>query len=165
MTDKLHKQNYKYKVMFYSVLCLIVFFAFLSFSGCAPKKVKIYDSISDTRNNIIQFAMNLHGKPYKSGAKGPNAFDCSGFVHYVYKNSGMTLPITAEELDKIGYEVSNATVMPGDLVFFTIKKDLHIGIMLNKHEFIHASKTRGVAIDNLGTQYWLRYFRGFRSVL
>jgi len=165
ITHTSQEESHSNKTISYAVPCLIIFFVFLMFSGCAPKKVKIYDTISTTRENIIQFAMSLHGKPYKSGAKGPHAFDCSGFVHYVYKNSGITLPITTEELNKVGYEVSNTTVMPGDLVLFSIKKDLHIGIMLNRREFIHASKTRGVAIDTLDTQYWSKYLRGFRSVL
>jgi len=144
-------------------VCLLM--VILLLFGCAPKKVHVYEHIGGVRNNIIEFAMGLHGRPYKSGAKGPSAFDCSGFVYYVYKNSGITLPITAERLEQTGYEVSGSAVMPGDLVFFSIKKELHIGIMLNKREFIHASKTRGVAIDSLDTRYWAQSFKGFRSVL
>ncbi len=55
--------------------------------------------------------------------------------------------------------------MPGDLVVFRIKGDFHVGIMLNGHEFVHASKSRGVAIDDLSLPYWRKSLKAFRSFL
>jgi cell wall-associated NlpC family hydrolase len=37
--------------------------------------------------------------------------------------------------------------------------------LLNDREFIHASKSRGVAVDDLALPYWIKAFHGFRSVL
>ncbi len=139
--------------------------------GCGtPKKVKLYESpssapVSDLRNNIIETAISLHGNPYRSGAKGSDAFDCSGFVHYVYKRSGISVPVSTDALIKTGTEISRDQVQPGDLVFFKIKKDLHTGIMINRKEFIHASKSRGIALDNVDANYWRRSFQSFRCVL
>jgi cell wall-associated NlpC family hydrolase len=145
----------------------LVFLAvMLLLAGCGgPKKVKLYESTSDIRNNIIQTAISLHGNPYKSGAKGSDAFDCSGFVHYVYKKSGIAVPVSTDALIKTGSEIPRDQVQPGDLVFFKIKKDLHIGIMINRKEFIHASKSRGIALDDVDAAYWKRSFTGFRTVL
>lgn len=109
--------------------------------------------------------MDLLGKPYKNGGRGPDAFDCSGLVYYAFKKSGLTVPVTAEEQGQGGAEVSRDAVLPGDLVVFKIKRDFHVGIMLNEGEFVHASKSRGVAIDNLSLPYWTRSFQGFRSFL
>lgn len=142
-----------------------IFFIAAIFSGCAAKKVQIYEQTTDLRNNIVHSAINLHGKPYKSGAKGPDAFDCSGFIHYVYKKWGVILPVTTDGLIRIGYEINNSNVQPGDLVFFKIKKELHTGIMLNRKEFIHASRSRGVAIDNIEAVYWRKGLIGYRCVL
>ena len=37
------------------------------------------------------------GKPYRYGAAGPHAFDCSGFTSYVLKKQGVKLPRTAAQ--------------------------------------------------------------------
>ncbi len=144
----------------------LIFLVFLIFSGCAPKQVKIYEGENELRNNIVRTAIELHGRPYRSGAKGPDAFDCSGLIHFVYKKWGIILPVNTEGLLKIGYEVNERHVLPGDLVIFKIKKDLHSGIMINRTEFIHASKSKGVGIDNLeNNSYWKRMVLGYRRVI
>lgn len=109
--------------------------------------------------------MNLLGKPYSSGAKGPDSFDCSGFVHYVYKQASLKVPVTAEQLDKAGYEIAGEEVLPGDLILFRIKSAYHVGIMLNKKDFIHSSRSKGVSIDSADQPYWKRGFLGFRRML
>jgi len=65
----------------------------------------------------------------------------------------------------MGYQISRDGVRPGDLVFFKISKELHVGIMLNNGEFIHASKSRGVAVDDVDSSYWRRNLLSFRAVL
>jgi cell wall-associated NlpC family hydrolase len=133
--------------------------------GCTPNKVRLYESPTDLRSGIVQTAMSLHGKPYRNGAKGPEGFDCSGFVHYVYRKWGILLPVATDGQNRSGSEVGRDSAMPGDLVLFRIKKELHIGILLNRREFIHASKSRGVAVDDLEAAYWRANLLGFRSIL
>ena len=144
---------------------LILLIAVLISACGAPKKVRLYEGSPEIRNDIIQTAMKLHGSPYRSGAKGSDSFDCSGFVHYVYKKSGIILPVSTDRLIREGGEVPRDQVQPGDLVFFKIKSELHVGIMVNRREFIHASKSRGIAMDDIGANYWRRYFDSFRTVL
>ena len=139
-------------------------FAFITF-GCGPKKVRIPEPLSGSRVNVVSASIDLLGKTYKNGGRGPNAFDCSGLVYYVYKRAGVILPATAEEQGRIGVEVSRESILPGDLVVFRIKRDFHVGIVLNEREFVHASKSKGVAIDDLSLPYWTRSLQGFRSVL
>ncbi|MDD5009452.1 MAG: C40 family peptidase [Syntrophorhabdaceae bacterium] len=147
------------------VRILVVFLLFSSLFCCAPKKVRVYESTSEIRGDIIQSSVAFMGKPYRSGAKGPDAFDCSGFVYYVFKQSSVVLPVTAEGLLGMGYQIPRDSVQPGDLVFFKINKGLHLGIMLNDREFIHASKSRGVTVDNVDSSYWRRNLVSFRTVL
>lgn len=144
---------------------LVVFLLLSTLFCCAPQKVKVYESISDIRGDIIQSSVAFIGKPYRSGAKGPDAFDCSGFVYYIFKQSRIVLPVTAEGLLRMGYQISRDSVQPGDLVFFKISKDLHLGIMLNNREFVHASKSRGVTVDDVDSSYWRRNLLSFRAVL
>jgi cell wall-associated NlpC family hydrolase len=141
-------------------LCLV----FLS-PGCATKKIKTMEPLSEKRSVVVRTVVDLMGKPYKNGGRGPDSFDCSGLVYYTYKKTGMALPVTAEEQGKSGVDVSRDEIQPGDLVIFKIKRDFHVGIMVNEKEFIHASKSRGVAIDDLSLAYWARSLQGFRSVL
>lgn len=145
---------------------IIILFFLVLFSHCAPKQVKIYEGDTELRNNIVKTAIELHGRPYRNGAKGPDAFDCSGFIHYVYKRWGIILPVNTEGLLKIGYEINKQHVLPGDIVIFKIKKDFHAGIMLNKDEFIHASKTKGVGIDSIeNNHYWKKAVVTYRRII
>ena len=145
------------------LVLLITVFAILY--GCAPKQVKVYETETRTRSEVVQQAFNLLGKPYKYGAKGPDAFDCSGFIYFVYQRVGITLPVITEGQIKCGYGVSGDSVQPGDLVFFKIKNDLHAGIIINKKDFIHSSKSRGVAVDDINESYWRKSLFGFRNIL
>jgi len=133
--------------------------------GCAPKQVKVYETETRIRSEVVQQAINLLGTPYKNGAKGPDAFDCSGFIYFIYQKISITLPVMTEGQIRYGSDVSGDSVQPGDLVFFKIKKDLHVGIMINRKDFIHASTSRGVTVDDINESYWRKTLFGFRSIL
>lgn len=143
------------------IVCLI-----LAVPACAPKKVRIYEGVPPTKGDaIVGYGLTLLGKPYKSAAKGPDAFDCSGFVYYVYKRFDINLPYTTDELARSGYPVSRDVVMAGDLVVFNVRKSPHIGIMMNQREFVHASSSKGVSVGNIDSLYWRRSLSQFRRVL
>ena len=147
------------------VSMLVASSLFVSF-GCAPRMVRVYEPgpVPEVREDIVQYAVTLLGKPYKSAARGPNAFDCSGFVYHVFGRFDITLPVSTRGLDVVGYEVSRDDVLMGDLVLFRIRRENHVGIMINALEFIHASKSRGVAIDSIDATYWKRSFAHFKRV-
>ncbi|MDE5839279.1 MAG: C40 family peptidase, partial [Muribaculaceae bacterium] len=42
-------------------------------------------------NDLLSEAKSHLGKRYSRGSKGPNAFDCSGFSSYVYRQFGYSL--------------------------------------------------------------------------
>jgi len=135
--------------------------------GCAPKAIRTGEPAPAAwmSDDIIRYAVTLLGKPYRNAAKGPDAFDCSGFVYYVYGQLGMKMPVSTDGLEKIGYEIGGDDIAPGDLVIFRIKRDLHVGIMINRLQFIHASKSRGVTVDSIDEAYWKRNFSHFRRIL
>ena len=113
---------------------------------------------------LIATAKKYIGTPYKFGGTTPKGFDCSGFLQYVFKQHGLTLPRTADEQYKVGKRTKKASeLVPGDLVFFTTYEAgvSHCGIYLGKNEFIHASSSKGIRIDNLDNSYWKpRYYGG-----
>jgi cell wall-associated NlpC family hydrolase len=65
----------------------------------------------------IAYARSKIGLPYKYGATGPNAYDCSGLVQASYKAAGVSLPRTTVGQILVGSPVSKAKLVPGDLVF------------------------------------------------
>ena len=138
-------------------------------SSCLPapqKKIRIYDLLSEgVRGEVVQTALAQEGKKYRLGNRGPDYFDCSGLVYYSYRRAGILVPLTAEAQGRFGAEIPRNNVQPGDLVLFKIKNDDHVGIMLGDSDFIHASKSRGVAVDSINLPYWRRYLAGFRCVV
>jgi len=133
--------------------------------SCAPKKVQIFNMPEGARSDVVQIALAQQGKKYRSGNKGPDYFDCSGLIYFSYRQAGISVPLTAEAQGRYGAEISRGDVQPGDLVLFRIRNDDHIGIMINGSDFVHASKSRGVAIDSLESAYWRRYLVGFRKLM
>lgn len=85
------------------------------------------------------------GKPYVYGASGPDAFDCSGLIHYVYGLAGKTVPRTSSLQGQGGVHVEKENLRFGDLVFFdtrntsnpqdiVIDKDDILGLFLEEEE-------------------------------
>lgn len=58
------------------------------------------------------------GKPYSYGATGPNSFDCSGFVQYVYGRLGVSLPRTSAQQAATARSVARDDKQLGDLIIF-----------------------------------------------
>ena len=74
---------------------------------------------SSDADTLISRGLSLQGIPYVWGGTSRNGFDCSGFVQYVFRASGISLPRTAAEQYKLGVPVSRDELKPGDLVFFS----------------------------------------------
>ncbi len=116
---------------------------------------------------VISDSMQYIGVPYSFGGTTPAGFDCSGFVRYVFANAGIYLPRTADAQYDVGYPVSSSEMVPGDLVFFSTYEygPSHVGIYLGNGNFINASSSRGVAIDNLYGGYWGACYIGARRIM
>ena len=91
---------------------------------------------------VALLALQHLGKPYVFGAEGPNSFDCSGLVCYVYAQIGVGLPRVTFDQVRCGRAVAPAELAPGDLVFF--RRNNHVGIYLGGGFFIHAPRTGDV---------------------
>ncbi len=76
-----------------------------------------------TGDEIVAYARQFVGYPYVYGTKGPNTFDCSGLVYYVFNHFGISLPWGTSYFwnnpTKYGTVVgtgSTANAKPGDLI-------------------------------------------------
>lgn len=68
--------------------------------------------------------------PYRYGATGPNAFDCSGLTYYSYKKVNKTIPRTAQAQYNKSKKVSPSKRQKGDLIFIGRSSGsiYHVGI-------------------------------------
>jgi len=116
---------------------------------------------------LIEEAEKYLGYPYVWGGSNPRtSFDCSGYVCWVYTQSGVyDLPrTTATGIYNQCVLVPKTEVMPGDLVFFQgtyagAGIASHIGIYVGNGKMIHAGDPIGYA--DINTKYWQKHFLGF----
>ena len=106
---------------------------------------------SSAASVALQWARNELGKPYVFGAAGPNAFDCSGLMTYIFAKAGVSLPHSAAAQYDVTQRVSYSQLQPGDLVFYYQPID-HVGIYIGGGDIIVADNPSvPVKIDSL---YW-----------
>lgn len=129
----------------------------------------LYNNKLNTKTDMLN-AINLLkeqvGKPYVWGGDGPNSFDCSGLVRYIYKNAlGKDLPRVSYEQSKVGQPVNKSDLQVGDLVFFdTMDKGRvsHVGIYIGNNEFIHAANPKKGVIKSELSGYYDKKYMGAR---
>jgi cell wall-associated NlpC family hydrolase len=123
------------------------------------------------RQSVVANARQELGKPYKYGATGPSAFDCSGLVFSVYRQVGLILPRSSRDQSKVGKSIPLTKASPGDLLFFSDKgKVNHVGIVVDNTKegllMIHASTSKGVVIESIHDSfYWAKRLRRVRTVI
>ncbi|GAV32303.1 cell wall-associated hydrolases [Coriobacteriaceae bacterium EMTCatB1] len=102
------------------------------------------DPVRAPRGSVVQIALSKLGTPYRWGASGPDAFDCSGFTMWVYAQVGVSLPHSSRAQYDCGERVSRANLRPGDLVFFGRSRIHHVGIYIGGNRYVHAPHTGDV---------------------
>ncbi len=114
-------------------------------------------------SEIVIRAISLLGAPYRFGASGPNAFDCSGLVQFIHEELGIDVPRTAAEQYKAAEPVRLEDIEPGDLLFFRIsgKRISHVAIYAGSGRFVHAPQTgRPIELRPLGDEYYRQRLAG-----
>ena len=114
-----------------------------------PSYDELIDSDSSTGASIAATASNYVGCSYVWGATGPDSFDCSGLVSYVFSSYGISVPRTAADQYYGGtqIDVSTAVSTPGALIFYHGLG--HVAISLGDGSVVHASNSdTGVIISD-----------------
>lgn len=133
----------------------------------AATRALLADLLSEARTHM--------GKRYRSGSKGPKAFDCSGFSSYVFRQFGYELGSSSRDQFNDGTPVERRELREGDLVFFTGRNSRsktvgHVGIVVTADnekgtfKFIHASTSGGIQIDG-SEGYYKHRFLGARRII
>jgi len=123
------------------------------------------------KSTMLKNAKGHLGEHYVWGGTKPDAFDCSGYMQYLYKKEGVELPRTALAQSKVGKEVNRFKLKKGDLLFFLTDKSrgipvTHVGMYLGDDKFIHAaSKKKGIIVTPFSSsKYALLFVKAKRII-
>lgn len=124
------------------------------------------------REAVCAKAKSYIGCPYKTGAIGPDSFDCSGLVFTVFREAAsVQLPRSAKAIYSAVKIVSSDLIEEGDLVFFKTTGNgqiSHVGIYIGRDQFIHAASdgsNTGVIASSLTEKYYKNCFAAVGKVL
>jgi len=121
-----------------------------------------------TNYKLYHFVDDWYGTRYKYAGRSKSGVDCSDFVAILLKTV-YNIDVSGAVMDiyKQCKPIKASELKEGDLVFFKInKKSLsHVGVYLQNHKFVHASVHAGVIIDDLGEDYYKKYYRAAGRIL
>lgn len=122
--------------------------------------------VNGTAQAVTEEARKYIGIPYRFGGADTAGFDCSGFIQYIFRKKGVTLPRAADEQYSLGKKVSMSALQPGDLVFFSTYESgvSHSGIYIGDGSFISATSSRGIAIADMTSGYWFERYIGAKRI-
>lgn len=170
--------------------CLMAFFLITAISlkaippakpdtdyGVSHRQISSLSADDRPEQDLISIAKKLLGAKYKYGAANPSfGFDCSGFVYYVFKQFGVTLPRSSSAIGQAGENIPLADAKAGDIILFTgtnaAKRTIgHVGIVLSNNSgkglrFIHASSGKAYAVTEtmLEGSYKKRFMKVIRVI-
>ena len=133
------------------------------YGGILPNTILQSLPPNEKGSAIVQAALTKVGCKYVWGAKGPNQFDCSGFVYWCLKEAGVSCANSmctsaagqAQYCYNRGWIISQSDLQPGDLVFWQnaacTKGDRwneihHTGIYIGEGKVIEASSSKGCVV-------------------
>ena len=119
------------------------------------------------KETFIQIAESKLGSKYVRGAKGPDRFDCSGFVYWCLNQAGVKqsymTSISWRSCSKYMRIKKMSDIKRGDVLVFKGKSMStgHVGIYLGGGRMIDASSSKGkvrITDSILSSSYWKEHF-------
>jgi cell wall-associated NlpC family hydrolase len=98
----------------------------------------------------VAFALRQRGKPYRWGAQGPDAFDCSGLTWAAWRAAGVTIPRTAAG-QLAGLPRVRGQLRPGDLLIYPSRgpSRRHVVMVVGRGRMVEAPG-RGIPVRSTG---------------
>lgn len=107
---------------------------------------------------LISIASSKLGSPYVYGSKGPNSFDCSGFIYWCLNQAGVRQSyLTSSGWRSVGKYTkitSFSNLQAGDIV--VVKG--HVGIVAGGGTVIDASSSNGKVVHRSLSGWWANNF-------
>jgi cell wall-associated NlpC family hydrolase len=100
----------------------------------------------------VAFALAQRGKPYRWGAQGPHAFDCSGLTWAAWRAAGVAIPRTAAG-QLANLPRPRGRLRPGDLLIYPSRgpSRRHVAIVVGPGRMVEALG-RGIPIRSTSTR-------------
>lgn len=129
---------------------------------------------------VIKLALEIEANDdywYVWGGNDPSdgGFDCSGFVFYVYKATGVRTDLyqpCSNQWNTLGgwdTVIPRDELQPGDLLFFWDDSRTgfqHVGMYIGDGKMVHASNSRvGIIISDINEPYYLGRYMGAQRVV
>ena len=115
-------------------------------------------------DKFVEIALSKLGCPYRTGAKGPSKFDCSGFVYWCLNQAGVKQSYMTSKawrsVTKYKKISSMSDIRKGDVIVFRMSSSKgHVGIAINDSTMVDASSGQGEVVRrSFKTDYWRKYF-------
>lgn len=123
-----------------------------------PTPTPVPDPPASGAAAAIAFARAQIGEPYRWGAAGPDAWDCSGLTMGAWAAGGMALPHYSVAQYEQSTPISASRLQPGDLVFWGSSDDpssiYHVALYVGGGQIIQAPRT-GEDVEETSMYYWV----------
>lgn len=121
-------------------------------------------------DRLIEEGEKHLGKKYIFGANGPNNFDCSSYVCYVFNKSNVRKMVRCDAWEIYNYyadPILSREAKPGDIVVFhttyeTDRPITHIGIYVGEGKMLHTGHPTQYSM--LSEEHHRKHFYGFSRV-
>ncbi len=127
-------------------------------------------SDANLTERLITLAKSKLGDRYQPAQAGPDHFDCSGFVYYLFRQNGIRIPRSSLAQSKSGLKLDRKAIRRGDILFFDTAHRGHVnhsGVYLGEGKFIHSSSGHAyvVTISDLDKGFYREKFQwGIRKI-
>jgi len=121
----------------------------------AEKRLDLSDTTKVKKLLNQQYTDWRHVK-HSMGGMSKKGIDCSALVYRTYREKfGINVPRSTEYQAQAGRSIKKGQLKAGDMVFFkTGFKTRHVGLYIEKGNFLHVSSSKGVMISNIEEPYW-----------
>jgi peptidoglycan DL-endopeptidase CwlO len=106
----------------------------------------------------LAFARSQIGDPYRWGAAGPDAWDCSGLTMGAWHAGGISLPHYSVAQYTQSTPISSSSLRPGDLVFWGSSSSpssiYHVALYAGNGMIVQAPRT-GRDVEEVSMYYWI----------
>ncbi|MFJ8006252.1 C40 family peptidase [Streptomyces fagopyri] len=87
----------------------------------------------------VEYAVRQLGKPYRWGAEGPAAYDCSGLTSQAWDHAGQPIPRTSQEQWARLRRIPLTELRPGDLVVY-FPEATHVALYMGDGMVVQAPR-------------------------
>jgi lipoprotein Spr len=134
---------------------------------------KYANRLGVSKNDITNYELYLfiddwYATPYKYAGRTHAGVDCSDLASLLFQSVyHISISGNVTDIYRRCEPIKQSELKEGDLIFFKInsKSLSHVAIYLQNHKFVHASVHSGVVIDDMGEDYYRRYYWGAGRLL